>query len=72
MEEVPKDKAERKVWTRGWLTRRNGSTANRFRAKLIEELGDEAGKAVKTAEAFEVCEYGTQPSKEDLKRIFPW
>ena len=37
-------------------------TANRFRPKLIEWLGPEKGKAVKTAEAFEVCEYGSQPS----------
>jgi LmbE family N-acetylglucosaminyl deacetylase len=72
LHEVPKEKAERKVWTRGWVSRKDGGTANRFRAKLVEQLGPEAGNAVKTAEAFEVCEYGTQPSKEDLKRIFPW
>ena len=71
-DEVPKDKAGRKTYTRGWLVRKDGATADRFRIKLIETLGPEAGNAVKTAEAFEVCEYGSQPSKEDLKRIFPW
>ena len=30
------------------------------------------GKAVKFAEAFEVCEYGTQPTKEELKALFPF
>ena len=72
LDEVPKDKAKRKDWLNGWLSRRYGSTADRFRARLVEQLGPEAGNAVKTAEAFEVCEYGTQPSKDDLKRIFPW
>ena len=38
----------------------------------IRANSEERAKAVKHAEAFEVCEYGTQPSKEDLKRIFPW
>jgi LmbE family N-acetylglucosaminyl deacetylase len=69
--EVPKDRAARREWLKGRLVKQYGATADRFRAKLIEELGEEAGKAVKTAEAFEVCEYGTQPSKEDLRRLFP-
>ena len=72
LDQVPRDKVARRAWLSGAFGRRYGATANRFRAKLVEELGEEAGKAVKTAEAFEVCEYGTQPSKDDLKRIFPW
>ncbi len=71
LDQVPKDKAARREWLSGHVLRRYGGTADRFRAKLVEELGDEAGKAVKAAEAFEVCEYGTRPSKDDLKRIFP-
>jgi hypothetical protein len=35
-------------------------------------MGDEAAAQVKNAEAFEVCEYGEQPSKEDLARLFPF
>ena len=41
-------------------------------SKLVELLGEEKGKAVKYAEAFEVCEYGSQPTKEELARIFPF
>ena len=48
------------------------ASADRFRAKLVELLGPEKGKAVKYAEAFEVCEYGTQPNREELLRIFPF
>ncbi len=39
---------------------------------MIAELGDVEGKAVKCDEAFEICEYGTQPSRQDLLAIFPF
>ena len=70
--DVPKDKAARLEWTRKRTTGRYASLANRFRPKLIELLGAEKGKAVKYAESFEVCEYGTQPSRADLMKIFPF
>jgi len=47
-------------------------TANKYRDLLVEWYGPEKGKAVKTAEAFEVCEYGRQPSKTELKKLFPF
>jgi len=70
--DVPKGKEERLEWTRKRAADRYGAVANNYRAKLGEELGEDAGKAVKYAEAFEICEYGTQPSKDDLKRLFPF
>jgi LmbE family N-acetylglucosaminyl deacetylase len=70
--EVPKSKEARLEWTRKRAQRRYGSLADRFRAKLIELLGPEKGKEVRYAEAFEVCEYGSQPSREELLRIFPF
>jgi N-acetylglucosamine malate deacetylase 1 len=70
--EVPKGKAERLEWTRARAARRYGAVADKYRAKLVNLLGESTGKDVKYAEAFEVCEYGTQPSKEDLKRLFPF
>jgi LmbE family N-acetylglucosaminyl deacetylase len=72
LEEVPKGKAERLAWTRARAERRYGGVANRFRKQLVEELGAENGRSVKYAEAFEVCEYGSKPSKSDLRRIFPF
>jgi LmbE family N-acetylglucosaminyl deacetylase len=72
LDTVPKGKTDRMEWTRKRETQRSSGAANRFRKLLIEELGEERGKAVKTAEAFEVCEYGSQPSKEELKRLFPF
>jgi len=70
--EVPEDPAARKEWLKKGLTARYGGSADRFRDKLVELLGPEKGKAVKYAEAFEVCEYGEQPTKEELMKIFPF
>jgi LmbE family N-acetylglucosaminyl deacetylase len=72
LDQVPKDKQARLEWTRNRTSRRAAGLANRFRPKLVELLGPEQGKAVKYAEAFEVCEYGTQPSRAELLRIFPF
>jgi hypothetical protein len=51
---------------------RQSGEAKRHRAALVEWYGEEAGNAVKYAEAFEVCEYGRQPTREELKRLFPF
>lgn len=72
LDEVPKGKAERMEWTKKRTEKRNGPIAERYRAKLVELLGEEDAKAVKYAEAFEVCEYGTQPNREELTRLFPF
>ena len=72
LKDVPKGKGERREWLKGRLAQRYGATADRFRTKLIELLGESAGKSVKTAEAFELCEYGARPSNEELLRIFPF
>jgi len=72
LDEVPKGKSERRDWLKARLAKRYGATADRFRGKLVELLGESRGRAVKAAEAFEVCEYGSQPSKAELMRIFPF
>jgi hypothetical protein len=64
---VPKGKAERVAWTLDRTRRRRAAAAEKFRPKLVEWLGLEMSKGVQAAEAFEVCEYGSQPSKEKSK-----
>ncbi len=71
-DQVPKDKTARLAWGRKKMDERAGSIADHFRDLLVSELGETKGKAVKAAEAFELCEYGSQPSKEDFKRLFPF
>ncbi|MDX2036228.1 MAG: PIG-L family deacetylase [Isosphaeraceae bacterium] len=72
LDTVPQGKAARLEWTGKRVLARYGPTADRFRGKLVELLGEERGKAVKAAEAFELCEYGTQPSKDELLKMFPF
>lgn len=50
---------------------RAAAIANQYRAKLIELYGEDVGRKVKYAEAFEICEYGRRPNPEEIKRIFP-
>jgi LmbE family N-acetylglucosaminyl deacetylase len=72
LDEVPKGKSERREWLKGRLARRYAASAEKHRGKLVELLGEEKGRAVKAAEAFEVCEYGSQPNRQELLRIFPF
>jgi LmbE family N-acetylglucosaminyl deacetylase len=66
------DAAGRKDWLkRQWLGRAGGE-ANRYRADLISWYGEPKGKAVKYAECFEICEYGKQPNRDELKKLFPF
>jgi LmbE family N-acetylglucosaminyl deacetylase len=51
---------------------RNQSLAKRFRAKLADWYGKDQADKVQYAEAFEVCEYGRRPSKEEMGRLFPF
>ncbi len=66
------DPKKRKEILRASWSVRQGRIATRFRDELVRWYGEKAGKAVKHAEAFEICEYGRQPSKEDLKKLFPF
>ena len=42
-----------------------------FRTSLVKWYGEEKAKQVKYVEAFEICEYGAQPTEEDIRRLFP-
>ncbi len=66
------DPVARKEILRASWSRRNGRIADLYRDSLIEWYGQDAGKAVKHAEAYQVCEYGHQPSKAELKKLFPF
>jgi LmbE family N-acetylglucosaminyl deacetylase len=71
---LPKDEADRQKkleQARERFRKRSASTANQYREKLIELYGEEKGKNVKYAEAFELCEYGSRPSAKQLRAMFP-
>ena len=44
---------------------------NEMVAKLTEQVGWERASQIRKAEAFEICEYGLKPTKEDIVRLFP-
>jgi LmbE family N-acetylglucosaminyl deacetylase len=67
--DVPKDAVARKEWLKTGFVARPVSAE--VRAALVKWYGPEKGNAVRHAEAFEVCEYGTQPNAARLKQIFP-
>ncbi len=72
---VPKEGPERearKLEVRQRFEPRTANAANQFRELLVKLYGEEAGRAVKHAEAFELCEYGRQPTAEQLKQLFPF
>jgi LmbE family N-acetylglucosaminyl deacetylase len=55
----------------GFLAR-DAAIAGKYRAKLAELHGKDAGAKVQHAEAFEICEYGSRPTPAELKRLFPF
>lgn len=72
--EVPpaSDVAGRKAWLKERWMERQGREATRHRAALAQWYGEERGKAVKSAEAFEICEYGRKPTPEEIRQLFPF
>ncbi|MEJ2703629.1 MAG: PIG-L family deacetylase [Sedimentisphaerales bacterium] len=72
---IPKNEAERAAAherVRNSFRERFAATADQYRQKLIELYGPEKGKKVRYAEAFEVCEYGRQPTRAELRELFPF
>nr|WP_299781690.1 PIG-L family deacetylase [uncultured Formosa sp.] len=68
LDEVPKDENER----RAFLTKIWGrSISSNVRASLTKWYGPTKANAAKYAEAFEICEYGKQPTDEEIKQLFP-
>jgi LmbE family N-acetylglucosaminyl deacetylase len=66
--EVPAGKEERKTWLKS--KRAVGPNAATTEA-LKSWYGESKAIQVRYAEAFEICEYGTQPNKDEIKRLFP-
>jgi LmbE family N-acetylglucosaminyl deacetylase len=67
-DKVPKDKNDRIKWL---AIERAGTINPEVRTSLEKWYGKDKGAQVKYAEAFEICEYGTQPGDEEVKRLFP-
>jgi LmbE family N-acetylglucosaminyl deacetylase len=63
--------ARREYLRQRWI-RYSGGDADRYRSALIKWYGEERGNTVKFAEAWEICEYGRQPSEAEIRQLFPF
>lgn len=69
--DVPEGDAERKAYLLELAKQRTAAVADQYRDKLIELYGEERGRKVKYAEAFQLNQYGRSASLEELKKMFP-
>jgi LmbE family N-acetylglucosaminyl deacetylase len=68
LEEVPNGKSERLQWL---IAKRKVNITPDVRTSLAKWYGNEKAGTIEHAEAFEICEYGTQPSDDAIRNIFP-
>jgi LmbE family N-acetylglucosaminyl deacetylase len=69
LEKVPKDPAARKAWLKQTRSRQPNAAV---REALVKWYGQQQGSAVRNAEAFEICEYGTRPDEALIRKLFPF
>lgn len=67
-DEVPKDVSQRESWLAG---NRTVKIIPEVRSTLEKWYGKEHAAKVQHAEAFEICEYGSRPSEDEIKKLFP-
>jgi LmbE family N-acetylglucosaminyl deacetylase len=67
-EQVPADKKEREKWL---ASRTAVRLTPEVKTSLEKWYGKDQAAKVVNAEAFEICEYGTQPSEEQILKLFP-
>ncbi len=67
-DEVPEGKDARKVW----LKEKRISPVNPASLALLQKwYGKEKAQNVQHVELFEICEYGSRPTEQDIRRLFP-
>lgn len=66
--EVPEYEIERLKWL---ASKRQYKISPAMRQSLVKWYGENHAGQVENAEAFEICEYGVQPSDEQIKKLFP-
>ena len=72
---MPQDtagKEARRKQVHDFFASRFAATADRFRSRLAEWYGADRAAGIRYAEAFEICEYGRQPTKEEIRQLFPF
>ena len=68
LESVPQTEEEKLKWLKSI---RIHEVSPSVKETLVKWYGNEKGNKAEVAEAFEICEYGKQPNKEEIYRLFP-
>ena len=68
LNEVPKNKSDRLKWL---ATKWVEPITPAIKTSLAKWYGEDKAAQAKYAEAFEICEYGTQPDEAEIRRLFP-
>ena len=71
-EMVPKDPEKAKQFMLEMFKARMKRLAEGDMSALLKRYGQERADKIEYIEAFEICEYGRQPSEEEIKRLFPF
>jgi LmbE family N-acetylglucosaminyl deacetylase len=66
--EIPTDKNGRLTWLK---EQRTGKITPEIRTTLEKWYGKSYVDQVKHVEAFELCEYGSRPTEDEIRRLFP-
>ena len=53
------------------MKQRNADVANQYRDLLVQLYGEQKGREIKYAEAFELNQYGRPATADELKKMFP-
>ena len=67
LDEVPESNEERLIYLARWRP----LTPNKVTRECLRKWYGDLADTIEHAEAFEICEYGRQPSDEEIKALFP-
>jgi LmbE family N-acetylglucosaminyl deacetylase len=62
----------RRQWLRDRWVKHQTAEAENHRDALNRWYGESAAQKIEYAETFEICEYGSQPEAEEIRRLFPF
>lgn len=63
--------ARKKLLYELW-SQRHTTVTDKYRDAVIDWYGEEQGRRIQHAEIFELCEYGRQPPRDELRAMFPF
>lgn len=66
--EVPQSADDRIEWLK---SKRTGQVTEKAKISLVKWYGPQKAGQVKYVEMFEICEYGSQPTEAEIRRLFP-